>query len=301
MRNHTIKRRTLLRGLLGGTAVSVGLPTLEAMLNGNGTALAQGAALPQRLGVFFWGNGVRLKFWNPAATGPGWALSPGARAAGAGEGLPERGLGHGHQDPRTRRATTPARSGILSGYPLRVAAQGRARAFRSTFSAPSIDQVVAAELGKTTRFQSLEVGISRRVNTREGTTLQFISHNGPDSANPPIYEPATVFNRLFGGDFKPPTAATRRPATRARWRRRRACGGACSTPSDGHRRPEAPGQRRRPDAAWTSTSRTCGASSAGCRSRRAAGRRRGGGRLCRARPCPAPSPTPPRASSSSRS
>ena len=33
MSKYAMKRRTLLRGLLGGTAVSVGLPTLEVMLN----------------------------------------------------------------------------------------------------------------------------------------------------------------------------------------------------------------------------------------------------------------------------
>ena len=46
-----ISRRTVLRGLLGGTAVTVGLPMLECFLNTNGTAYAAtGAPLPPCFG-----------------------------------------------------------------------------------------------------------------------------------------------------------------------------------------------------------------------------------------------------------
>ena len=44
-----IKRRTFLRGTLGGAAVSIGLPFLDVFLNTNGDALAAtGAPLPKR-------------------------------------------------------------------------------------------------------------------------------------------------------------------------------------------------------------------------------------------------------------
>jgi hypothetical protein len=209
MRISPMHRRTILRGLLRGTAVACGLPTLEAMLNGSGTAYAQpgaaGAALPQRLGLFFFGNGVRLKLWNPATTGPGWALSPALEPLMPVKDYLNVVSGMDPKIPSSQGHHT-GQVGILSGHPVLSQPKGGAP-FRSTFTAPSIDQVVAAETGKLTRFKSLEVGISRRVNTREGTSLQYISHNGPDSVNPPIYEPAAVFNRLFGGDFKPPAPA----------------------------------------------------------------------------------------------
>ena len=48
LRNWKLGRRRMLRGLFGGAAVAVGLPPLEAMLNGNGDAYAGGAALPKR-------------------------------------------------------------------------------------------------------------------------------------------------------------------------------------------------------------------------------------------------------------
>ena len=97
--------------------------------------------------------------------------------------------------------------GILSGAPL-VEQPHPNSTYVSTFSTPSIDQVAAAVIGKTTRFKSLEVGVSTRVVGGEGTTLHYLSHNGPDSANPPEYDPFKVFDRLFGADFVAPNAMT---------------------------------------------------------------------------------------------
>jgi hypothetical protein len=76
--------------------------------------------------------------------------------------------------------------------------------FASTFSKPSIDQVAAGHLKGNARFRSLELGISRRVTTGEGSTLRYVSHNGPDNPNPPEYSPRAVFNRLFGTGFTAP-------------------------------------------------------------------------------------------------
>jgi hypothetical protein len=44
--NPELNRRTVLRGMLGGAAVSVGLPFLDCFLNNSGTALADGTPLP---------------------------------------------------------------------------------------------------------------------------------------------------------------------------------------------------------------------------------------------------------------
>jgi hypothetical protein len=48
-----LNRREVLRGMLGGAAVSVGLPPLEAIFNCSGTAYAAGGGLPTRFGLFF--------------------------------------------------------------------------------------------------------------------------------------------------------------------------------------------------------------------------------------------------------
>ena len=73
------------------------MPLLEPMLNRHGTALAQGASLPKRYGLFFWGGGLPWTFrhkqppragnpepkdipdldtWTPTATGKGFEITP---------------------------------------------------------------------------------------------------------------------------------------------------------------------------------------------------------------------------------
>jgi hypothetical protein len=192
-----LPRRTLLRGALGGAAVSIGLPALQAMLNGNGTALASGRPLPRRLGVFFWGNGVRHKFWVPEATGRNWMLSdelePLARVKRYLNVVSGMDVKTGNE--QGHHAGTV---GILSGCPM-VSQPHPSSAYASTFSGPSIDQVAAAAIAGNTPFRSLEVGVSRRVTENEGTTLLYLSHRGPDAPNPPEYDPRAVFQRLFGG------------------------------------------------------------------------------------------------------
>ena len=58
MTSKRFSRRAVLRGLLQGSAISVGLPVLDVFLNGNGTALAAGGPLPLRFGTWFWGCGM---------------------------------------------------------------------------------------------------------------------------------------------------------------------------------------------------------------------------------------------------
>jgi hypothetical protein len=198
----TLGRRSLLRGLMYGSAVSIALPALDIMLNTNGTALADGAALPKRFGVFFWGNGVRLSQWTPTTTGPGYALTeelaPLVNVKDYVSVVSGMNIKSGNE-----RGHHAGCVGILSGSPM-ISQDPQGALYASTFSAPSIDQVVASGLNSGTRFRSLEVGISRSVTTGEGTTLRYLSHNGPDNANPPEYSPRALFSRLFGPGFTAP-------------------------------------------------------------------------------------------------
>jgi hypothetical protein len=199
-----LSRRTVLRGTLGGAAVAFGLPPLEAMFNASGTALAQGAPMARRLGIFFWGGGVKHDRWNPTTTGSAWTPSPGLQPL-ADAGIKDyvsvmTGMTIKTGNPQGHHAGA---GGILSGVPLVVQPKGTAP-FKSTFGGPSLDQVAAGVIGTTSKFKSLEVGISSRVNGSEGTTLRYLSHNAPDSPNPPIYDPAQVFTRMFTG-FQAPS------------------------------------------------------------------------------------------------
>ncbi len=199
-----LNRRKVLRGMLGGAAVCVALPPLEAMMNGNGTAYGQATAIPRRLGVFFWGNGVRLAQWNPVDTGANYTLSSELEPLSAVKDYVSvvSGMNIMTGNERGHHAGCV---GILSGAPM-ISQPHPNSNYVSTFSAPSIDQVAAAVIGQSTRFKSLEVGISERVVGGEGTTLHYLSHNGPDNTNPPEYDPAQVFERIFGGDFVPPNS-----------------------------------------------------------------------------------------------
>jgi hypothetical protein len=105
----------------------------------------------------------------------------------------------------SERAHHSGTAGILSGAPV-ISQPANGAAYRSTFSKPSVDQVAAAVIGTKSRFRSLELGISTRVNSGEGTTIRYLSHNNPDSPNPPEYDAGKVFDRVFGTGFTPPSS-----------------------------------------------------------------------------------------------
>jgi len=68
-------RRTILRGMMGGAAVTVGVPFLDCFLNTNGTALASGAPLPVVFGTWFWGCGLNPGRWEPTKVGAGYDMN----------------------------------------------------------------------------------------------------------------------------------------------------------------------------------------------------------------------------------
>jgi hypothetical protein len=196
-----LHRRHLLRGVLGGAGVGLALPTLEAMLGKR----AQAQAAPRRLVTFFFGNGrgVDAARWNPAATGPAWTPSPQLAPLAALKEYVTVVSGFDSKLTRSSRGHHQGCVAMMSGGDYQEQPANGAP-FRSTFALPSIDQVVARELGKTTPFRSLELGISSKVIRGEGSTLAFPSHNGPDSGNPPELSPAALYGRLFAMAPTPP-------------------------------------------------------------------------------------------------
>jgi hypothetical protein len=183
-----IHRRTLLRGALGGAAVAIGLPPLELFFDTHGRALAADG-LPRRFGLFFWGNGIIPSRWNPSGEGTDWALSeqlePLANVKSEITVVSGMNVLTGNSIPH---GSGPA--GILSGAPLAVRTGDD-----FTFTKPTIDQVIAAELGKETRFRSIELGAAPNGGQ---------SFNGPNNKNPPESSPHRLFERIFGGGFQAP-------------------------------------------------------------------------------------------------
>jgi hypothetical protein len=184
-----ITRRTLLKGVLGGAVVSVGLPPLEIFMNGNGTAYANTTAdgFPKRFGIFFWGNGVLLDKWNPIGTGSGdaWQLSEQLAAFEAYKQWMTVVSGTRVAVPNHEPHHSTV-AGVLTGHPLVMESGG------NTFATQSIDQVIASEIGGDTLYPSLEFG----AKGDEG-----LSHNGPHSVNPSEESPFALFERIFGAGF----------------------------------------------------------------------------------------------------
>ena len=196
MKRFLLNRRTLLKGF--GAAVA--LPTLDAMLNSHGTAYADGAPVPKRFATFFFGNGVILSRWRPAATGSSWSLTEELAPLVNVKSYVNVVSGYKIKIPNLRGHHTGA-AGILSGYPFIALPPGGAP-YNSKFGGPSVDQVAADAIGTTTTFPSIQVAVSKRLTRGEGPTLQFISHRGPDSPLPQEFNPAALFSRLFAA-FSP--------------------------------------------------------------------------------------------------
>jgi hypothetical protein len=189
-------RRTFLRGILGGAAVSVGIPWLEALHVPRYASAAGVDSFPKRFGLFFWGNGVLPgdgqgipDQWTPTGSGTNWELS---------EQLSPLAPMKQHVTVISRMQVTtgnPAAhaggpAGLLSGRPLlRNGAD-------YTFAGPSIDQILAESVGSQTRFRSLEIAVE--------PGARGLSHTGPNTINPAEYSPVALFERLFGAEFRAP-------------------------------------------------------------------------------------------------
>jgi len=189
-----LDRRTLLRGALAtGAAVTIPLPLLEIMLNGNGTRLAHAATpLAPVYMTWFFGNGTLPGLWKPAKTGTGtnWELSTQLKPLAEHKsyltvvsGLEGKLVVGGNEHPT-------GSAGCTTGSPL------NGNAVRSE----SIDQTVAKVLGTPQGgFKSLELGVTPATPNGAPDSLHTVSHSGPSARNMPEYDPKAVFSRLFTG------------------------------------------------------------------------------------------------------
>ncbi len=181
-------RRRFLRGMLQGSAVFVGLPLFERMLNGNGNALACGGAIPKRFGLYYWGNGNRPDRWVPTTTGTDYVLSEELAPLANVKAKMSVVTGLSVKVPNVLPHTSGA-AGLLTGMAA-ISENGD-----ETFAGPTIDQIIAAEVGGDSLFPSLQTAAS---------DCDGQSYNGPNSRNPPETDPYTLYERLFGSTFREP-------------------------------------------------------------------------------------------------
>ena len=224
-----ISRRKVLRGMLGGSAVALGLPLFESMLNHNGTALAAGPSLPIRYGLFFWGNGLP---WTYRHSGSTDTVSPGIEhpldmtltdlytptTQGKGFGITkllmplERHLANinvvSGLEPKTSIPDAPAgqSDGHMRGICVALTAdQIRPMGFDHdphifAVNRATLDQYIAKNPKFYTdgapQYRSLELGMSS-ATLHDFGTWNSVSHNGPNSINPPLRDPQKLFDQLF--------------------------------------------------------------------------------------------------------
>lgn len=203
LRKFKLSRRSVLRGLAGGAAVSVALPPLEAMMNANGTAYANGDGLPLRFISFFWGNGVVLDRFEPTTTGPGWELTEQLAPFAAVKSYVS--VLTGIQNRCAQQITHHEGMTAFSGYTF---TPGGGQGFSSNYGGPTIDQVIADAIAArvTTPIRSMQVQCSKGFSPADnGSTATTISVRGEPGNLTPLYgqaNPVDVWQTIFG-EFVP--------------------------------------------------------------------------------------------------
>ncbi|HEX8911762.1 MAG TPA: DUF1552 domain-containing protein [Humisphaera sp.] len=220
-----LSRRTILRGL--GTAMA--LPLFDAMLPGNGLAMAAStgaanatkAAYPVRLGFMFIPNGVNYPAWTPSGEGANFQLSkllePLAKVKNdinvmTGLALDNaRAKGDGPGDHARSAAAF-----LTGAHPYKTAG-------RDIKLGVSVDQIAANGIGAKTKLPSLELGLDKGQIAGEcdsGYSCAYVSNiswRGETTPMPKEIDPSSLFDRLFGaGDARGASAAEQAKAARRR-------------------------------------------------------------------------------------
>lgn len=194
-----INRRTVLRGL--GTTLA--LPMLEAMVprTALGASAVDKAKQPVRLAFVYVPNGKHMADWTPKEVGADYTLTktlePLANVKGDFNVL--TGLSHRKAFANGDGAGDHARAlaTFLTGCQAKKTHGADIRA------GVSIDQLVAQQIGKSTKFASLELGIdpsAQAGNCDSGYSCAYSSNIAWKTENLPLSKevnPRLAFDRLF--------------------------------------------------------------------------------------------------------
>lgn len=189
-----VDRRNVLKGTLGGAAVTVGLPFLDCFLNTNGTALAAtGKELPVVFGTWYQGLGFDPGQWIPEKIGADYKMKHQLRML---------------EPMKHKISIISGTKYFMDGRPLETHTSGyqisSTGALRGgVVYGSSLDQNIADVIGKRTRFRSLEITIG-------GGRRSFSKRVGPNT-NPAEPSPKGLYTRVFGPEFIDPNAADFQP------------------------------------------------------------------------------------------
>ena len=191
-----LDRRRVLRGMLGGSAVTVGLPLLNVFLNGNGNAMADGKPMPVRFGTWHWGLGMQANVFVPKKTGLDYDLP---------EEIASWKPIQKYMNLYTN--TTAFRDNYenlchYSGWV--ILRTGSAPKDGGHIPGESLDVTVGNQIGRTTRFKMLTA-------TGTGETGSTLSYENQNTPNQPEVSPLAFYTRVFGPDFQDPNAPDFKP------------------------------------------------------------------------------------------
>lgn len=199
MAKKEVTRRRFLKGMVAGSAVTVGLPFLEVFLNVNGTALASGAPIPTRFGTWFWGLGMNKKIFVPKKIGADFDLP---------EEIAALAPVKKHINLFTNfNATTDGRPNLCHYTGWVVLRSGGVPLDRGDLPGQSVDVTIADAIGRGTPFRTLDV-------TATGDARDTYSFRGSNAYNVPEVSPAKLYEKLFGPRFQDPNANTFTPDPR---------------------------------------------------------------------------------------
>jgi hypothetical protein len=179
--------------MLHGAAVGVGLPMLDCFLNANGTAYANGRPLPVRFGTWSWGCGFTPGRWVPKNIGADYDLP--IEIASMAPHKSEVNILSGFDCLLDGASNDVHHSGLMS---IRT---GVAPLFYKSQHAPTLDVLIADEIGTDTRFRSLEIAAP-------GNKEDTYSARSMRNKNLPELTPAGLYSRLFGAGFQDPNATS---------------------------------------------------------------------------------------------
>ena len=195
-------RRSLLKGVLsGGTAVCLGLPTLDMWMNAHGETLANGQALPVRFGTYFWGLGLTDtpaggSRWVPPTVGYDYEVMPELET---------------FRDLKDKVSVFSGYRVIGDGKPNLVHWSGHASILgggapdkTNQMIGSSFDNKVADAIGQTTRFRKVDLAPcgdpKANYSTRTGNSFAT-----------PETTPLDLYMRLFGEGFQDPNDPNWKP------------------------------------------------------------------------------------------
>jgi uncharacterized protein DUF1552 len=199
MNSKITRRNFTLRGLLGGAAVTVGVPLLECFLDVNGKAFAAnlgGGQLPVRFGTWFWGCGMIPSRWVPKTIGANYDLPAQLAPIQA----------------------VQQHINILSGFNVELGAKNNQphisgpTALRTgaptdnwqTIAAPTFDVLIADAVAAGSYFRSLDI-------TADGNPRSTYSYRTGSAMNAAAPSPLDLYSKIFGSDFHDPNSASFTP------------------------------------------------------------------------------------------